>query len=248
MEVNTNKVALVTGGAKGIGKSISLAFAKAGYDVVVNYNGSKDAADATKQEIEALGQKVMTIQADVSQDEQVKTMIDQAIEAFGHIDVLINNAGITKDGLLMRMSYEDYHRVIAINLEGSFNTIHHVSRYMMKQRSGSIINISSVVGLMGNAGQANYASSKAGVLGLTKSAARELALRGIRVNAIAPGFIVSDMTDKLADKDKQKMLEQIPLKAFGKPEQVADVAVALASDSFAYVTGQVIHVDGGMVM
>lgn len=248
MEVNTNKVALVTGGAKGIGKSISLAFAKAGYDVVVNYNGSKDAADATKQEIEALGQKAMTIQADVSQDEQVKTMIDQAIEAFGHIDVLINNAGITKDGLLMRMSYEDYHRVIAINLEGSFNTIHHVSRYMMKQRSGSIINISSVVGLMGNAGQANYASSKAGVLGLTKSAARELALRGIRVNAIAPGFIVSDMTDKLADKDKQKMLEQIPLKAFGKPEQVADVAVALASNSFAYVTGQVIHVDGGMVM
>lgn len=248
MEVNANKVALVTGGAKGIGKSISLAFAKAGYDVVVNYNGSKDAADATKQEIEALGQKAMTIQADVSQDEQVKTMIDQAIEAFGHIDVLINNAGITKDGLLMRMSYEDYHRVIAINLEGSFNTIHHVSRYMMKQRSGSIINISSVVGLMGNAGQANYASSKAGVLGLTKSAARELALRGIRVNAIAPGFIVSDMTDKLADKDKQKMLEQIPLKAFGKPEQVADVAVALASDSFAYVTGQVIHVDGGMVM
>ena len=186
------------------------------------------------------------VQADVSDEDQVKTMVEKSIETFERIDVLVNNSGINKDGLMLRMSYEDFHKVIAVNLEGTFNCIKHVSRIMMKQRSGSIINMSSVVGIMGNAGQANYASSKAGVLGLTKSAARELALRHIRVNAIAPGFIETDMTAKLAEKDKAKMMEQIPLRQFGQPEDVANVCVALASDAFKYVTGQTIHVDGGM--
>ena len=242
-----NKTALITGAAKGIGKAVALAFAKEGYNIVINYNGSKEAALNTQQEIEALGVKTLVVQADVSDEDQVKTMVEKSIETFERIDVLVNNSGINKDGLMLRMSYEDFHKVIAVNLEGTFNCIKHVSRIMMKQRSGSIINMSSVVGIMGNAGQANYASSKAGVLGLTKSAARELALRHIRVNAIAPGFIETDMTAKLAEKDKAKMMEQIPLRQFGQPEDVANVCVALASDAFKYVTGQTIHVDGGMV-
>lgn len=243
-----NKTALITGAAKGIGKAVALAFAKEGYNIVINYNGSKEAALNTQQEIEALGVKTLVVKADVSDEGQVKTMVEKSIETFERIDVLVNNSGINKDGLMLRMSYEDFHKVIAVNLEGTFNCIKHVSRIMMKQRSGSIINMSSVVGIMGNAGQANYASSKAGVLGLTKSAARELALRHIRVNAIAPGFIETDMTAKLAEKDKAKMMEQIPLRQFGQPEDVANVCVALASDAFKYVTGQTIHVDGGMIM
>lgn len=243
-----NKVALVTGSAKGIGKAVALAFARAGYDIVINYNGSKEAALSVQQEIEGLNQKAIVVQADVSDEEQVKAMVDATMEAYGRIDVLVNNSGINKDGLMMRMSAEDFSKVIKVNLEGSFNCIKQVSRIMVRQRSGSIINMSSVVGIIGNAGQANYAASKAGLIGLTKSAARELALRHIRVNAIAPGFIDTDMTQKLAQKDKDRMLEQIPLKTFGKPEDVANVCVALASDSFSYVTGQVIHVDGGMVM
>lgn len=242
------KVALVTGGAKGIGRAISLAFAKQGYDVVINYNGSKDAANALKEEVEALGQKALVIQADVSNEQQVSSMVEEVIASLGRIDVLVNNSGITKDGLLIRMSGEDFRKVIDVNLEGTFNCIKHVSRFMMKQRCGSIINMSSVVGEMGNAGQANYSASKAGVIGLTKSAAKELASRSIRVNAIAPGFIDTDMTAKLSDKDKQRYLDLIPLKAFGNVEDVANVCVALASDSFTYVTGQVINVDGGMVM
>ena len=209
-----NKTALITGAAKGIGKAVALAFAKEGYNIVINYNGSKEAALNTQQEIEALGVKTLVVQADVSDEDQVKTMVEKSVETFERIDVLVNNSGINKDGLMLRMSYEDFHKVIAVNLEGTFNCIKHVSRIMMKQRSGSIINMSSVVGIMGNAGQANYASSKAGVLGLTKSAARELALRHIRVNAIAPGFIETDMTAKLAEKDKAKMMEQIPLRQF----------------------------------
>ena len=205
-----NKTALITGAAKGIGKAVALAFAKEGYNIIINYNGSKEAALKTQQEIEALGVKTLVVQADVSNEDQVKTMVEKSIETFERIDVLVNNSGINKDGLMLRMSYEDFHKVIAVNLEGTFNCIKHVSRIMMKQRSGSIINMSSVVGIMGNAGQANYASSKAGVLGLTKSAARELALRHIRVNAIAPGFIETDMTAKLAEKEKAKMREQIP--------------------------------------
>lgn len=243
-----NKVALVTGSAKGIGKAVALAFARAGYDIVINYNGSKEAALSVQQEIEGLNQKAIVVQADVSDEEQVKAMVDATMEAYGRIDVLVNNSGINKDGLMMRMSAEDFSKVIKVNLEGSFNCIKQVSRIMVRQRSGSIINMSSVVGIIGNAGQANYAASKAGLIGLTKSAARELALRHIRVNAIAPGFIDTDMTQKLAQKNKDRMLEQIPLKTFGKPEDVANVCVALASDSFSYVTGQVIHVDGGMVM
>ena len=238
-----NKTALITGAAKGIGKAVALAFAKEGYNIVINYNGSKEAALQTQQEIEALGVKTLVVQADVSDEDQVKSMVEKSVETFERIDVLVNNSGINKDGLMLRMSYEDFHKVIAVNLEGTFNCIKHVSRIMMKQRSGSIINMSSVVGIMGNAGQANYASSKAGVLGLTKSAARELALRHIRVNAIAPGFIETDMTAKLAEKDKAKMMEQIPLRQFGQPEDVANVCVA-----FKYVTGQTIHVDGGMIM
>lgn len=243
-----NKTALITGAAKGIGKAVALAFAKEGYNIVINYNGSKEAALNTQQEIEVLGVKTLVVQADVSDEDQVKTMVEKSVETFERIDVLVNNSGINKDGLMLRMSYEDFHKVIAVNLEGTFNCIKHVLRIMMKQRSGSIINMSSVVGIMGNAGQANYASSKAGVLGLTKSAARELALRHIRVNAIAPGFIETDMTAKLAEKDKAKMMEQIPLRQFGQPEDVANVCVALASDAFKYVTGQTIHVDGGMIM
>ena len=242
------KSALITGAGKGIGKAIALAFAKAGYDVIINYNGSKEAALNVKEEAETLGSNAIVIQADVSDEKQVDFMIEKALSAFGRIDVLVNNSGINKDGLMIRMSNEDFNKVIAVNLEGTFNCTKYVSRIMMKQRSGSIINMSSVVGILGNAGQANYAASKAGVIGLTKAAARELALRNIRVNAIAPGFIETDMTARLAEKDKEKMMEQIPLRSFGKPEDVANVCVALAGEAFKYVTGQVIHVDGGMAM
>lgn len=248
MESMNHKVALVTGAGKGIGKAIALAFAQAGYQVAVNYNGSKERAMEVVETIRSYGVCAQAFQADVFQEDDVKAMVDAVVETFGRIDVLVNNSGITKDGLMLRMSSEDFHKVIAVNLEGTFHCLRHVSRIMMKQRSGSIINMASVVGLIGNAGQANYAASKAGVIGLTKSAARELALRHIRVNAIAPGFIETDMTAKLAEKDQQKMMEQIPLRSFGKPEDVASVCVALASDAFGYVTGQVIHVDGGMVM
>ena len=242
------KTALVTGAGKGIGKAIALAFAKEGYNVVINYNGSKEAALQVEQEAHSLGVQAITVQADVCQEDQVEAMVHEVMETFGRIDVLVNNSGINKDGLLIRMSAEDFHKVIAVNLEGAFHCLKQVSRIMMKQRSGSIINMASVVGLIGNAGQANYSASKAGIIGLTKSAARELALRHIRVNAIAPGFIETDMTARLSEKDKTKMMEQIPLKTFGKPEDVANVCVALASEAFSYVTGQVLHVDGGMVM
>lgn len=242
------KTVLVTGGAKGIGKAIVLSFAKAGYDVIINYNGSVTKAEETKQEAESYGVKAMTIQADVCDYDSVKAMIKTIMETCGRIDVLVNNAGITKDGLLLRMTPEDFNHVINVNLTGTFNCIQNVTRIMMKQKSGVIINLSSVVGITGNAGQANYASSKAGIIGLTKSVAKELASRNIRVNAVAPGFIETDMTAILKETDKEKMLAAIPLRKAGTPEQVADVCCALASDAFSYVTGQVIHVDGGMVM
>lgn len=242
------KTVLVTGGAKGIGKAIVLSFAKAGYDVIINYNGSVTKAEETKQEAESYGVKAMTIQADVCDYDSVKAMIETIMETCGRIDVLVNNAGITKDGLLLRMTPEDFNHVINVNLTGTFNCIQNVTRIMMKQKSGVIINLSSVVGITGNAGQANYASSKAGIIGLTKSVAKELASRNIRVNAVAPGFIETDMTAILKETDKEKMLAAIPLRKAGTPEQVADVCCALASDAFSYVTGQVIHVDGGMVM
>lgn len=242
------KTALVTGGARGIGKAIALKFAREGYDVIINYNGSKAAAEETKAEVESYGVKAIIIQADVSDYDSVKAMINSIMETLGRIDVLVNNSGITRDGLLIRMTPDDFNRVIQVNLTGAFNCIQNVTRIMMKQKSGSIINLSSVVGIIGNGGQANYAASKAGIIGLTKSVAKELSSRNIRVNAIAPGFIETDMTASLKDADKEKMLSAIPLKKFGRPEQVADVCYALASDAFSYVTGQVIHVDGGMVM
>lgn len=248
MAESTVKTALVTGASRGIGRAIALAFARSGYNVAVNYNGSEAAAEEVRCEAASYGVTAITVQADVSSYESVQNMVNTVMDTFGRIDVLVNNSGITRDGLLIRMTPEDFGRVLDVNLTGAFNCIQNTARIMMRQRSGAIINLSSVVGVTGNAGQANYAASKAGVIGLTKSCARELAMRGIRVNAIAPGFIETDMTASLREQDKEKMLAGIPLKKFGKPEQVADVCLALASDAFSYVTGQVIHVDGGMVM
>ena len=242
------KVALVTGASRGIGRAVAIRLAQAGADVVVNYAGSEGAAQETVDAIEALGRKAIKIQANVADAEQVGAMVQEAHDAFGHIDILVNNAGITKDGLLMRMKDEDWDAVLDINLKGTYLVTKAVSKIMMKQRSGSIINMTSVVGVMGNAGQTNYAASKAGVIGFTKSCAKEMASRGIRVNAIAPGFIHTEMTDVLSDKVKEAMVAQIPLGRMAQPDEVANVAVFLAVPFSAYVTGQVINVDGGMVM
>lgn len=242
------KVALVTGGARGIGRSISLELARSGADVAINYGGSEGAAQELAAEIEQLGRKALIVQANVADSEAVQAMVKYVVEHFGQIDILVNNAGITRDNLLMRMKDEEWDDVINVNLKGVYNCIKAVTRPMMKQRSGRIINISSVVGVMGNAGQANYVAAKAGVLGLTKTTARELSSRGITVNAIAPGFIETDMTAKLSDDIQQGILSQVPLARLGKPEEVAKVVRFLASDDAAYMTGQTIHVDGGMVM
>lgn len=242
------QVALVTGASRGIGRAVAIRLAQAGADVVVNYAGSEAAAQETVEAIEALGRKAIKIQANVADAEQVQAMVEQAHAEFGHLDVLVNNAGITKDGLLMRMKDEDFDAVIDINLKGTYLVTKAVSKIMMKQRSGSIINMTSVVGVMGNAGQTNYAASKAGVIGFTKSCAKEMASRGIRVNAIAPGFIETDMTDVLSDKVKEAMVGQIPLGRMAQPEEVANATVFLASKFASYITGQVINVDGGMVM
>lgn len=242
------KIALVTGASRGIGRAVAIRLAQAGADVVVNYAGSEGAAQETVDAIEALGRKAIKIQANVADAEQVGAMVQEAHDAFGHIDILVNNAGITKDGLLMRMKDEDWDAVLDINLKGTYLVTKAISKIMMKQRSGSIINMTSVVGVMGNAGQTNYAASKAGVIGFTKSCAKEMASRGIRVNAIAPGFIHTEMTDVLSDKVKDAMVAQIPLGRMAQPDEVANVAVFLAAPFSAYVTGQVINVDGGMVM
>lgn len=242
------KIAVVTGASRGIGKAIALKLASLGASVVVNYNGSEERALQVKAEIEEQGTKASVYQCDVSDFESCETFIQDIIKEYGRIDILVNNAGITKDGLLMKISEEDFDKVLDTNLKGTFNTVRFVSRQMLKQKSGRIINMSSVVGVSGNAGQANYAASKAGVIGLTKSAARELASRGITVNAIAPGFIETDMTEVLSDKVKEACVGQIPLGKFGKPEDVANLAAFLASDEAGYITGQVIHVDGGMVI
>ena len=242
------KIAVVTGASRGIGKAIALKLASLGASVVVNYNGSEERALQVKAEIEEQGTKASVYQCDVSDFEYCETFIQDVIKEYGRIDILVNNAGITKDGLLMKISEEDFDKVLDTNLKGTFNTVRFVSRQMLKQKSGRIINMSSVVGVSGNAGQANYAASKAGVIGLTKSAARELASRGITVNAIAPGFIETDMTEVLSDKVKEACVGQIPLGKFGKPEDVANLAAFLASDEAGYITGQVIHVDGGMVI
>ncbi len=244
----TGKIAVVTGASRGIGRAVALKFAKEGASVIINYNGSQDKALEVKQEIEAQGQSAAIYQCDVSDFDKCETFIAGIIKEYGRIDILVNNAGITRDGLLMKMSEEDFDKVIDTNLKGAFNTIRFASRQMLKQRAGRIINMASVVGVMGNAGQTNYAASKAGIIGLTKAAARELASRGVTVNAIAPGFIETDMTKILPEKVKEASVSQIPLGKFGQAEHVAAAAAFLASEEAEYITGQVLHVDGGMAM
>ena len=244
----TDKVALVTGASRGIGRAIALLMAKQGADVVVNYSGSEGAAQETVDAILAMGRKAIKIKANVGNAEEVAAMVEEAHSTFGRIDILVNNAGITRDCLLMRMKDSDWDDVININLKGVYLMTKAVSKIMMKQRSGKIVNMTSVVGVTGNAGQANYSASKAGVIGFTKTCAKELASRGITVNAIAPGFIHTDMTDVLSDKVKEAMVHTIPLGRMAEPDEVAAVAVFLASDMSSYITGQVINVDGGMVM
>ena len=244
----TDKIVLVTGASRGIGKAIALAFAKEGATVVVNYAGNQQAAEDTLAQIQALGADGMLYQCDVSDFSAAETMVKDVKEKYGAIDVLVNNAGITRDGLLMRMKEADWDAVMNTNLKGVFNCTKAATKFMMKQKSGSIINISSVVGLMGNAGQTNYAAAKAGIIGFTKAAAKEFASRGIRVNAIAPGFIETEMTDVLPESVKEGMIQSIPLGRMAKAEEVADGVVFLASDKAKYITGQVLNIDGGMVM
>ena len=244
----TGKIALVTGAGRGIGAEISRTFAREGAAVIINYNGSKERAEKVAAEIIAAGGKAETYQCNVADDAACKEMIDTCIKSYGRIDILVNNAGITRDDLLMRMSEEDFDAVMDTNLKGTFHTIRHMSRYFLKQKSGKIINMSSVSGILGNAGQANYSASKAGVIGLTKSVARELASRRINVNAIAPGFIATDMTDAMTEEAKEKIAESIPFKRIGQPEEIAEMALFLASDKSDYITGQVFAVDGGMTI
>lgn len=241
-----NKVALVTGAGRGIGRAIAIALAEEGAEVIVNYNGSEERAKEVRQTIEENGGKASIYKCNVSDFEACETMIREIVKEHGHLDILVNNAGITKDGLIMKMKEEDFDRVLNVNLKGTFNTIRHSARQMLKQRSGKIINISSVSGILGNVGQANYAASKAGVIGLTKTMARELGSRGITVNAIAPGFVDTEMTEVLSEEIRENACKQIILGRFGKPEDIANVAVFLASDKADYITGQVISVDGGM--
>jgi 3-oxoacyl-[acyl-carrier protein] reductase len=244
----TGKTALVTGASRGIGRAIAIALAEAGADVAVNYAGSEAAAAETVKAIEALGRKAYAVKANVGKSAEFDAMVAGVLETFGKLDILVNNAGITRDNLIMRMKEEEFDEVIETNLKGVFNGIKAVTRSMMKQRYGRIINISSVVGTLGNAGQANYVAAKAGVIGLTKSAARELATRNITVNAVAPGFIGTDMTDKLPADMKEKLEKEIPLGRMGRPEEIASAVLYLASDAASYMTGQTIHVDGGMYM
>ena len=242
------KTALVTGAGRGIGKAIALALAAEGYQIVVNYNGSEEAAKEVVALCEEKGVKAMAYRCNVADYAAVEQMMNDVVMEMGSIDVLVNNSGITKDGLLLRMKEEDFDRVVEVNLKGCFNCIRHVARIMMKQRHGSIINMSSVVGLSGNIGQANYAASKAGIIGLTKSTAKELAARGIRVNAIAPGFVETEMTKVLSEEARQAAMSMIAMKRFASTDDIADLAVFLASDKSSYITGQVISVDGGMAM
>lgn len=241
-----NKIALVTGASRGIGREIARSLAKEGATVILNYNGSEEKAKQAAEEIVSAKGKAEIYQCNVSDFEACGRMIQELIQKFGRIDILVNNAGITRDGLLMKMSEEDFDAVVSTNLKGAFNTIRHMSRFFLKQKSGKIINISSVSGILGNAGQANYSASKAGVIGLTKSVARELASRGINVNAIAPGFVATDMVDAMTEDAKAKMTEAIPLKRIGTTQDIANMAVFLASDLSDYITGQVFAVDGGM--
>lgn len=242
-----DRVALITGGARGIGRDMALLFAQEGSDIAI-CDVNQEALDATKKEIEALGRRAEGFIVDVTNLAQVEDMINKILDKLQKIDILVNNAGITRDSLIVRMSEKDFDSVIAVNLKGTFNCTKSVSKVMMKQRYGKIISIASIIGIIGNAGQANYAASKAGIIGLTKSVAKELASRNVNVNAIAPGFIETDMTAKLADDVKSQMLTLIPLNRFGKAIDVAKAALFLASEASSYITGQVIQVDGGMVM
>lgn len=242
------KVALVTGASRGIGKAIALLLAENGADVAVNFAGSTAAAEAVAAEIEKMGRKAILVQGDVSQTEVCAEMVDKVVKELGHIDILVNNAGITRDTLLLRMKEEDWDAVLNTNLKGVFNCTKAAVKYMAKQRRGAIVNISSVVALMGNAGQANYAAAKAGILGFTRSVAKEMAARGIRVNAVTPGFIKTDMTSVLSEKVVAAMEASIPLARLGEPEDIAKAVLFLVSDNAAYITGQTLHVDGGMVM
>lgn len=243
-----NKTALVTGASRGIGRATALALAAAGMNIVLNYAGNEQAAAETAAAIEELGVQVLKVRADVADKAAVEAMVAQATETFGTIDVLVNNAGITRDTLVRRMKEEDWDAVLATNLKGVFLVTQAVVAVMFKQRSGAIINMSSIVGVTGNTGQANYAAAKAGVIGLTKANAKEFAARGITVNAVAPGFIETDMTAVLNDKIKEGIISQVPLQRMGRPEEIAAAVVYLASDGARYVTGQVLQVNGGMAM
>lgn len=242
------KSALITGATRGIGKQIAITLAKQGYNIALNYRKENEELENTKKEIEKIGVQILAVKGDVANFEDCENFVKQVIERFGQIDVLVNNAGITKDMLLMRMKKEDFEQVIDTNLVGTFNVTKNVVPYMMKARSGRIINISSVVGISGNAGQTNYSASKAGIIGFTKSLAKEIASRNILVNAVAPGFIETNMTDVLKDDVKQEIAKNIPLKRMGTTQDVANVVKFLASDDSSYITGQVINVDGGMLM
>ena len=246
---NENKTVLVTGGSRGIGKEVALKFAENGYNIVINYVSEKTDVDEIKKELLDAGAKdILLAKADVTNSEQMEELIKKAIEKFESIDVLVNNAGITKDNLLMRMSEEEFDKVIDVNLKGTYIVTKLVTKYMMKKRKGAIINLSSVVGVSGNAGQCNYSASKAGIIGFTKSVAKELASRNIRANAVAPGFIETDMTQVLSDNVKENIYKQIPLNRMGKAREVAELVYFLGEDTSSYITGQVIGIDGGMVM
>ena len=242
------KNAIITGASRGIGREIALTLAENGANIVINYRNYNNEIEALVKDIEAKGVKIVTVKCDVSNFEEVENLISEAKEKLGSIDILVNNAGITKDGLLMRMKQEDFDSVLDVNLKGVFNTTKLITPIMMKQRTGKIINISSVVGLVGNAGQCNYAASKAGVIGFSKSIARELAPRGVNINVVAPGYIDTDMTNGLSDKVKESILQTIPMKKMGSTKDVANLVLFLSSGLSDYITGQVINVDGGMVM
>lgn len=245
---NVEKTALVTGASRGIGRAIALALAKKGYVVAVNYAGSQAAAESVREEIEAAGGRAIVIQGDVSKSEDVDKVFAEIKKEFGRLDVLVNNAGITRDSLMLRLKEENWDAVIDTDLKSGFLTMKAAAPLMMKQRKGAIVNIASVVGIMGNVGQINYSAAKAGVIGMTKTAARELAARGVRVNAVAPGFIATSMTDVIPEKIKEGMIHSIPLGRMGQAEDVANAVCFLASDEASYITGQVLKVDGGMVM
>ncbi|KYH28737.1 3-oxoacyl-[acyl-carrier-protein] reductase FabG [Clostridium thermopalmarium DSM 5974] len=240
------KNAIITGASRGIGRAIALRLAELGANVVLNYRSDLNSVEEVVKQVEEKGVKALAVKGDVSSFDDAKRIVDETIENFGSIDILVNNAGITKDTLLMRMKEEEFDRVINVNLKGVFNCTKHVVPVMLKQRSGRIINISSVVGLSGNAGQANYAAAKAGIIGFTKSIAKEIGSRGITVNAIAPGYIETDMTEVLSDKVKEQIKANIPLKRLGTPKDIANVVAFLSSEDASYITGQVLSVDGGM--